>query len=155
VESAQRQSSFSAALAARGLDSVSGSVGGNGSLFGGLRAALDSADALLAIADPQVFNSATISNILLATYRAGIPVMAFSPAYVKAGALLSLHTTPGQIGTQAAQMAKASLQSGVLTINQYPQEFSISVNEHVARSLGLNLDAAAMAERLRRLERLP
>jgi len=36
---------------------------------------------------------------------------------------------------------------------QYPQDFSISVNEHVARSLGLVLEPDSLGERLRELER--
>ena len=155
TESVQQQSLLLPALSARGLSLVSGSVALNGSLFGGLKTVLDDADVLLAIADPQVFNSATISSILLTTYRAHTPVLAFSPAYVKAGALLSLHTTPTQVGLQAATMARTLLQGGTLPPAQYPAEFSIGVNEHVARSLGLALDAATLTDSLRRMDKRP
>lgn len=155
TESVQQQSLLLPALSARGLNLVSGSVALNGSLFGGLKVVLDDADVLLAIADPQVFNSATISSILLTTYRARTPVLAFSPAYVKAGALLSLHTTPAQVGLQAAAMARTLLQGGALPPSQYPAEFSIGVNEHVARSLGLALEAATLTDSLRRMEKRP
>lgn len=155
TESVQQQPMLLPALNARGLSLVSGSVALNGSLFGGLKAVLDDADVLLAIADPQVFNSATISSILLTTYRARTPVLAFSPAYVKAGALLSLHTTPAQVGLQAATMVRSLLQGGALPPPQYPTDFSVGVNEHVARSLGLTLDAATLTDSLRRLEKRP
>lgn len=154
-ESVQQQPMLASALQSRGMQELSGSVAVNGSIFAGLKAALDGADVMLAVADPQVFNSATISNVLLTTYRAGVPVLAFSPAYVKAGALLSLHTTPAQIGTQVGLMARPVVQGGALPPAQYPVEFSVSVNEHVARSLGLMLDTATLADRLRRLEKRP
>ena len=81
--------------------------------------------------------------------------MAFSPAYVRAGALLSLYTTPSQIGVQAAAMAKTVVQGAPLPAPQYPLEYEVGVNEYVARSLGLMLDGASLAERLHRLEKRP
>ncbi|MBK9345254.1 MAG: hypothetical protein IPN06_01905 [Burkholderiales bacterium] len=154
-DSVSHQRQLAAAAQARGLELASGSVGPDGAIFAGLKAALDEADVLLAIADPQVFNSANISNILLTTYRARVPVMAFSPAYVRAGALLSLYTTPSQIGVQAAAMAKTVVQGGPLPAPQYPVEYVVGVNAYVARSLELVLDGASLAERLHRLEKRP
>lgn len=155
TESVQQQPLLVSALTARGLSLVSGSVALHGSLFGGLKTVLNDADVLLAVADPQVFNSATISSILLSTYRERTPVLAFSPAYVKAGALLSLHTTPEQVGVQAATMARTLLQAGALPPTQYPADFSVNVNEHVARSLGLTLNAVTLTDSLRRMDKRP
>jgi putative ABC transport system substrate-binding protein len=154
-ESTAQQATLLAAAQARGMDVVGGSVTASNTLFAGLKSVLDDADLLLAVADPQVYNSATISNILLATYRARVPVMAFSPAYVKAGALLAVYSTPRQIGVQAGALARTVLQGGALPASQYPSEFSVAVNEHVARSLGMVLDEAALNERMHRMERRP
>lgn len=153
--SANQQRILTTAAQARGLDVVSGVVGADGAIFAALRAALDGADVLLAVADPQVFNSTNISNILLTTYRARVPVLAFSPAYVKAGALLSLHTTAQQIGVQAASIAKVVFQGGALASPQYPADYVVGVNEYVARSMGVAVDGPTLAERLRRLEKRP
>ncbi len=154
-ESVLQQPLLASALQARNMQELSGAIVVGGSLFTGLKEALDGADVVLAVADPQVFNSTTISNILLTTYRARVPVLAFSPAYVKAGALLSVQTSPAQIGTQAGAIARSVLQGGALPPAQYPVEFSVSVNDHVARSLGLTLDEDALTDRLRRLEKRP
>lgn len=154
-ESTAQQATLLAAAQARGMDVVGGSVTASNTLFSGLKSVLDDADLLLAVADPQVYNSATISNILLATYRARVPVMAFSPAYVKAGALLAVYSTPRQIGVQAGALARTVLQGGALPASQYPSEFSVAVNEHVARSLGMVLDEAALNERMHRMEKRP
>lgn len=154
-ESTAQQATLLAAAQARGMDVVGGSVTASNTLFAGLKSVLDDADLLLAVADPQVYNSATISNILLATYRARVPVMAFSPAYVKAGALLAVYSTPRQIGVQAGALARTVLQGGALPASQYPSEFSVAVNEHVARSLGMVLDEAALNERMHRMEKRP
>ncbi len=154
-QSIAQQSLLMPSLQQRAMTLVSSSTAVEGSLFGALRVVLDEADVLLAVADPQVYSSATISGILLSTYRARTPLMAFSPAYVKAGALLALHTTPAQVGAQVATMARSALQGGGLPTPQYPVDYQVSVNEHVARSLGLTLDARTLEDRLRRLEKKP
>lgn len=154
-ESTAQQTTLVVAAQARGMEVVGGSVTASSTLFSGLKSVLDEADVLLAVADPQVYNSTTISNILLATYRARLPVIAFSPAYVKAGALLAVYSTPRQIGVQAGALARTVLQGGAVPASQYPLEFSVAVNEHVARSLGMVLDEAALNERMHRMERRP
>jgi ABC-type uncharacterized transport system substrate-binding protein len=154
-ESILQQSQLNAALSARGMELSEGLVSDSTSLITALRSALNAADALLAVADGIAFNPSTASNILLTSYRAKIPVMAFSPAYVKAGALLSVHSAATQAGTQLAAMATQFLQTSTLPASQYPQEFSITVNDYVAHSLGLTLDAKVLTERLRRLEKKP
>lgn len=154
-ESLLQQSNLQAAAQAKGIDLVAGPVPSSTSLFTGLKTVLDGADVLFAVADPQVYNSSTIANILLATYRARVPVMAFSPAYVKAGALLAVYSTPRQIGVQAGTMARTVLQGGAVPASQYPLEFSVALNEHVARSLGMSLDESVLNERLHRLEKRP
>lgn len=142
-----------AAVRARGLEVVSAAIGAEEPVFNGLKKILDEADVLLATANPQIYNSNTIQNILLASFRAQVPMLAFSPAYVRAGALLAVYSTPTQIGLQAGALARGLLQGQALGGPHYPVQFEVGVNEHVARSLGLKLDAASLAERLRRLER--
>ena len=147
-ESVALQAGMIQSLQSRGFTMISSLVANPAGLFSGLKAVLDEADVLLAVADPQVYSGSTIANILLATYQARIPVMAFSPAYVKAGALVAIYATPKQIGVQTAGLARLSLQGNALPAPQYPTEFEISVNDHVARSLGLNLDARALTDKL-------
>lgn len=125
-------------------------------LFPDLQQVLDGSDVFLALADPQVFNSNTIQNILLTTFRAQVPVVAFSPAYVRAGALLSLHTTPEQVGRQAAALVQAALRGKPLPAQPLEaNDFEVSVNTHVGRALNLTLDGKALRQALRQLEHLP
>lgn len=154
-ESLLQQANLQAAAQSRGIELVAGTVASSATLFAGLKTVLDGADVLLAVADPQIYSGSTIANILLATYRARVPVVAFSPAYVKAGALLAVYSTPRQIGVQAGALARTLLQGGVVPASQYPVEFSVAVNEHVARSLGMALDEATLNERMHRMEKRP
>lgn len=144
-----------AAAQARGLRVVAVSLRAEETVFTGLRKVLEDSDVLLAMADPQVYNASTLQNILLTSFRAQVPMLAFSPAYVRAGALMSVYSTPAQIGQQAGVLARGVLQGQPLGLPQYPLQFEVSVNDHVARSLGVRRDAANLTERLRRLERGP
>lgn len=154
-ESITQQPLLNAALQGRGLEFSEGLYTDGQPLIGALRAALAEADVLLAVADGAVYKPSSVSNILLTSYRAKTPVLAFSPAYVKAGALLSVHTTAAQAGLRVASMASHYLQTNSLPASQYPGDFSISVNAYVARSLGLSLDADTLSERLHKLEKRP
>ena len=139
-----------------GFQFVEANVIASEPLFPDLKRVLDDSDVLLALADPTVFNSNTIQNVLLASFRARVPVLAFSPAYVRAGALMALYVTPTQVGQQVASVVRGVLQGKPLPSSpSYAQNFSVAVNEHVARSLGLALDADGLASQLRQREGAP
>jgi putative ABC transport system substrate-binding protein len=154
-ESQRQTAALEETAQSRSMKLVRAQVESNEPVFEGLKAILGEADLLLALPDPHIYNSNSLQNILLASYRAQVPMLAFSPAYVRAGALLAVYSTPAQIGQQAGVMARGVLRGKGLGLPQYPQDFSVSVNEHVARSLGLNLEPQSLTERLRRLERKP
>ena len=127
--------------------------GDHGSLFEALQRLLANSEVLLALPDPAVFNSQTAANILTAAYRRQVPLVGFSPAWVKAGALLALYSSPAQIGERGAELLRLSLAGKTLPPPQWPREFTVSVNRDVARSLGLVLDESKLGEQLRRGDR--
>jgi putative ABC transport system substrate-binding protein len=149
-------SHLKAVASASGMSLREARVTGDTGVFAGLNEVLGDSDVFLALADPLVFNGTSIQNILLATFRAGVPMVAFSPAYVRAGALMALYTSPAQAGGQAADLvANVLAGKGLPEQAIEPNDFEVGVNQHVARSLGLTLDGAALRLALRRLERLP
>lgn len=105
-----------------------------------LRSLLQRTDALLALPDASIFNSATIRNILLATYRRDVPVVGFSAGYVNAGAVCALSTSPRQIAAQVEAMVSQLIETGKLPNAQYPMDFEVLVNAQVARSLDIGMD---------------
>lgn len=122
-------------------------------IYPALKSALETSDVILALPEPTVYHGASLQNILLTTYRARVPLVAFSAAYAKAGAALALYSTPGQVARRAVAMVDAWLAGNGLPVPQVPQEFAVATNAKVAASLGLILDdAASIAEDLRRLE---
>ncbi len=138
----------------RGLQLVKGpEVRAAEDIYPSLREVLVEADVVLALPDPVIYNVNTLQNILLASYRARIPLVAFSSAYVKAGALLALYSTPAQVARTAVDVLRQWQAGQGLATLQRPREFTAAVNPRVAESLHFRIDDAAdlMAD-LRRLE---
>lgn len=122
-------------------------------IYPALERLLQDSPVLIAQPDGRVFNSYTIQNILLTSYRHRTPLIGFSPAYVKAGALLALYSTPAQIGRQAAGAVRSLLAGRGLPPPQGPQEFEVDSNPVVARALGIALEPpATIAARMRERE---
>ncbi len=136
----------------RNLQLIVSLVGQNG-LFPALQSLLADADVLLAQPDPSVFNSQTVANILTAAYRRQIPLIGFSPAYARAGALMSLYSTPAQVGARGGEVLRQALAGKALPPPQWPREYVVNINPDVARSLGLTLDGVRLGELLRQKER--
>lgn len=120
-------------------------------LSGALNDLLGESEVLFVLPDAAVYNSDTIRNILLETYRKQIPMIGISPGYVRAGALCAVYSSPQQIAQQAAAVIGQWALSGKLPASQYPKEFEVQVNTQVARSLGLTLkDAVQLRAEVRR-----
>jgi ABC-type uncharacterized transport system substrate-binding protein len=104
--------------------------------------------------DPLVFNKGTVQSLLLTTYRYQDPVIGFSQAYVKAGALAAVYSSPEQIGRQTGEALVRVLagRALLLPLPEYPKYFSVSVNYQVARSLGLSVgDEALIYQKLKHM----
>lgn len=118
-------------------------------LFAALRRVLTEADLLLAIPDALVLSRHMVQSVLKTAYRHRDPVVAYSKAMSSAGALLTLYSTPAQIGRQAGETANRVLAGGSLSGVHWPKYFTVSVNGHVARTMGNTaLDEAALTSRL-------
>ncbi len=112
-------------------------------LISTLEKVLSSSDVLLALPDPEAFNRTTAQSIFLTSYRYRDPVLGYSRSLTRAGARLSLHSSPAQVGRQAAEWIASALQDSPVRLPaaSHPAYFSVSVNDQVARSLGWVLPA--------------
>ncbi len=110
-----------------------------------LKRLLAKSKVLLALPDPLIFNSNTAQSILLTSYRVQTPLIAYSNAYVKAGALAAVYSTPAQIGQQTAETLIHIFQTRNVQLPppQHPKYFSVSVNYSVGQSLGVGLQEEA------------
>ena len=108
-----------------------------------------SLDALIATAESDIYNRSTLRTVLLTAYGYGKPVIGYSRAYVKAGALISGYSTPDQVFRQIAELFELNQTDWVQAITEdaladdqampflVPKYFSIVDNPSVAHSLGL------------------
>ncbi len=114
-------------------------------------------DVFLVIPDKARFNSKIAKWVLFLSYRHRVPVIGYSKKYTDAGALISIFSTPWQVGRDTGErlleyFASQAQHNSVVRL-QYPRYFSLSVNEKVAESLGLRIgDETQLKERMRKQE---
>jgi len=105
-------------------------------------AALTSASVLLALPDPELYNALDARAILESTYRRRQGVIGFSKAMVGAGTLGAAYATVDDIVAHLGDMVDALL-AGQSVEAQYPLYWRVAINETVARSLDVIVDASA------------
>lgn len=110
--------------------------------------------AIIALPDPQIMTPNTAKWLLFMSYQKSIPVIGYSNAYVKAGALAAVHSTPEDIGRQAAEWVETFFAEGVPDeSDNFPSYFRVAVNRWVARSLTIEVDdEKQLGEKLELLE---
>lgn len=156
-QSAAQISELSALSAQRGMRLSSESVAPGSNPIHALTQLIDDAEALFALPDPDVFNRTNVQAILMTTYRNNVPVIGFSQAYVRAGALAAVHSTARQIGRQAGEWVAESARTGNWQLGspRYPSYYSVAINHSVAQSLGISIgNEDAVLKRLQQLENL-
>ena len=103
---------------------------------------LKSNDVLLALPNPYIYNASNAKSILLSTYHANVPIIAYSKSFAKAGALISLYSSIENVAEMTAKIVDAVAASGLLKQKTYyPEKFMIEINSTVARSLNINIES--------------
>lgn len=98
-------------------------------------------DAVLMVADSEVYNAASAQRLLVWGVRSRKPVWAFSPNLVKAGAFAAAYSEPDSMARQVTQMVKELLagkkpkELGM----QYPDHVLKAANERTAELIGVPL----------------
>lgn len=141
------------ALSQAGLTLETEETDGERSLMPALGNLLPKVQLLLALPDTTIYRRDNIKPILMTTYRHQRPLIAFSPAFVNAGALAALYSTPAQIARQTVDILQQH--GAALPPPGSPSLFSISLNSTVAQSLDLKLPDEATLRRALLSEREP
>jgi putative ABC transport system substrate-binding protein len=115
---------------------------------------LQGEDTLLLLPDPEVVNRRTVKPLVLGSYRQGVPLIGYSQALVKAGALMAVHSSLPVLQQQALVMVQNYFSDGVLPVPRYASDYEVSVNYQLARALKLTLPSEenlkhVLQERLR------
>lgn len=147
-DSVSMRAALSKACSGRGLTLIEQTVtDAEKGLYPALREILSEADVLLAVPDRVVYHPSQVQNVFLSSYRQKIPVVSYSAAHVRAGALMALYTQPADVAWQLAQVVRSWLAGRVLPAPALAEAYSVAVNEQVARSLGLTLPSTKSLER--------
>lgn len=108
-----------------------------------LRELLQHNDALLMLPRESIYNRDTVKGVLLASYRSRKPVISYSPAHVRSGAVASIYSSPIDIGRHLAMLINQALKKkpGSGTPFQFARFYSITTNPRIATALGIKLPA--------------
>lgn len=106
---------------------------------------LAAADAVLIYPDSDIFDPASLRELLESTYRRRQPVFGFSEALVDAGTLASAFASADDLAAHLVELLGALSQGseGRLPPPEYPRYWRVAINDSVARSLDIVIDGAA------------
>ena len=100
---------------------------------------LQSDDSLLLLPDTRIVNRRTVKPLVLGSYRQGIPLVGYSHALVKAGALMAVHSTLPALEKELVEMVTHFFSTEELPVPRYSSGYKVSVNYQLARALKLSL----------------
>jgi hypothetical protein len=123
-----------------------------------LETAVEYNKVLLATVDPLVYNSRTVKNILLTSYRHRKPVIGYSESFVQAGAVAAIYTSAETVADEAARIISEFFDNNwQFKRNIYsPSGFSVSTNKQVASSLEISLpNTATILNRIKQMDIKP
>lgn len=101
---------------------------------------IKTADILLALPNKNIFNRHSLKGILLTTYQNRTPMISYSPAHVKAGAVAAIYASTENLGQHLSETIKHLLDGKQVTTQQYAKYYSSKINQKVAQSLRLDLN---------------
>lgn len=109
-------------------------------VFSAFRFVLPGTDVLIEFPDDQVYNAVTLPTILLRTVHYGVPIIGYAPAYVHAGALAAVYSSPSEFAEQALNTVTRIREShATLPRPAYPVQFKVLINPSIANTLGITL----------------
>jgi putative ABC transport system substrate-binding protein len=95
------------------------------------------ADVLIAEPDTELYNSATVKPLVLASLEARLPIVGFSPGFVRAGALVGVYPDFRELGRQTGELAAGLLSGKTQYAEQEVRKVVVAVNPRMVRLLGM------------------
>jgi putative tryptophan/tyrosine transport system substrate-binding protein len=94
-------------------------------------------DFVLCFPDSDFYNPVTIKPLVLSSLEGRLPLVGFSPAFVRAGAVAGIYPDYREMGHQIAELALRTIKGGERVADEGPVRVRVAVNQRVARLLGL------------------
>lgn len=111
------------------------------SLLRGVRLLARETDAIIVLPSSLTTEARNLRSLLLQSFRAGVPVIGFSPGLVDAGAIAAVYSAPEGIGADTVALLEdvGESEPSNWPAARYPDSFQIAVNRQVARAIGLSI----------------
>ncbi len=103
---------------------------------------IQNCDGIWAIPDELIYTPQSTKHIMLESFRSRIPIMGFSPSFVKSGALFALIVDHKYVGVQAGELVVKVLRGFLpseLAVTR-PQAPYLYINKNTAEKLRLNIN---------------
>jgi ABC-type uncharacterized transport system substrate-binding protein len=102
-------------------------------------------DVVWTSADFKLYDVAAVQELLVASLRNKVPVWGFSPAFVRAGALLGVGVDPESQATQTTELiARLKQNRQSVQRSQPPDQYQIAINLVVADQLNIQISDALL-----------
>ena len=123
-----------------GMEPILVSVNASDNPIKTLELIIKRSDVFIPVPDSRLINIATAKWILQLSYRYKVPVVAYSKAYLNAGALAAVYTSPENVAQQVSELIEiygnSAISSGAAHMPAY---FSVEFNNNVAEHLDIRL----------------
>ena len=131
------RAALAAAARESGIQLLEREVGGPADLVKVFLSVKGKVDMVVTLPNTELYNSATIQPLILASLESGIPIVGFSAAFVRAGAAAGIFADFREAGRQAAEAAMQYDPGRAQQLVEQPRKLTVAVNQRVTRLLGL------------------
>jgi hypothetical protein len=100
-------------------------------------------DFVVCLPDGSLYNSATVRPLIMASLENRLPIVGFSPAFLRAGAATAIYPNYRGIGEQTADLVRHCLEPGDCASWEPPRKIDTAVNAKICRMLGLDFKTAS------------
>jgi len=120
-------------------------------LLKGLDALQGKVDFVLCLPDPDLYNSVTVKPLVLESLEHRLPLVGFSPAFVRAGAAAGIFPDYADMGRQSAELAlRLARGDDRGADDESPRKIRVAINQRVARLLGVDFHPDTLAAEIYR-----
>jgi len=99
------------------------------------------ADLVICFPDGTLYNSATARPLIMASLENRLPIVGFSPAFLRAGAAAAIFPDYRAIGEQTADLVRRCLEQADCACWESPKKVNVAVNAKILRMFGIEFAA--------------
>jgi hypothetical protein len=95
-------------------------------------------DFVVCLPDSSLYNSATARPLIMSSLENRLPIVGFSPAFLRAGAAVAIYPNYRAVGEQTADLVRRCLEPGECAGWEAPRKVDVAVNAKVLRMIGID-----------------